>query len=348
MKKSSIVVVASIMLGVLSGRTALAADAIMGVNIRGYGTASERQQDDLIEQLHKSGVTTIRESLPTNIDERFTRFVTHAYKAGIGIVVILYPTQGGTGKHTSPVNPAVGRKWRVPALSDADPEGFRKWFTPQLAALETAGIRVAAFELGNEFNTTGYNADLAAPGSGRVLGLSDLDNPNDAEAHTIAEGYRAYVRILAVLKDMRDHSQLNRTTPVISGGLANVGSPQPRSFNKQLTVSIPDTIEFLRRNARASVLDYDFSACRKDSKPCWLTEWAFNNRNQSCPIDDATRLQLMQAERRAFKPFVEEGRLAAIIYYSWDGDFVGQHENMGAIFRCGALTDAGKLALRPM
>jgi len=59
-------------------------------------------------------------------------------------------------------------------------------------------------------------------------------------------------------------------------------------------------------------------------------------------------LQLMQAERRAFKPFVEEGRLAAIIYYSWDGDFVGQHENMGAIFRCGALTDAGKLALRPM
>ncbi len=71
MKKSSIVVVASILLGVLSGRTAVAADAIMGVNIRGYGTASERQQDDLIEQLHKSGVTTIRESLPTNIDERF-------------------------------------------------------------------------------------------------------------------------------------------------------------------------------------------------------------------------------------------------------------------------------------
>jgi hypothetical protein len=372
MKKSSIVVVASILLGVLSGRTAVAADAIMGVNIRGYGTASERQQDDLIEQLHKSGVTTIRESLPTNIDERFTRFVTHAYKAGIGIVVILYPTQGGTGKHTSPVDPAVGRKWRVPALSDADPEGFRKWFAPQLAALETAGVRVAAFELGNEFNTTGYNADLAAPGSGRVLGLSDLDNPNDAEAHTIAEGYRAYARILAVLKDMRDHSQLNRTTPVISGGLANVGSPQPRSFNKQLTVSIPDTIEFLRRNgsdrlvdgygvhvypngdmhqtvsARASVLDYGFSACRKDSKPCWLTEWAFNNRNQSCPIDDAMRLQLIQAERRAFKPFVEQGRLAAIIYYSWDGDFVGQHENMGAIFRCGALTEAGKLALRPM
>ena len=95
MKRSSVLIVASILLGVLSGRTALAVDAIMGVNIRGYGTASDRQQDDLIEQLHKSGVTTIRESLPNNVDERFTRFVTRAYKAGIGIVIILYPTQGG-------------------------------------------------------------------------------------------------------------------------------------------------------------------------------------------------------------------------------------------------------------
>ena len=87
MKRSSVLIVASILLGVLSGRTALTADAIIGVNIRGYGTASDRQQDDLIEQLHKSGVTTIRESLPNNVDERFTRFVTRAYKAGIGIVI---------------------------------------------------------------------------------------------------------------------------------------------------------------------------------------------------------------------------------------------------------------------
>src|SRR5258705_10466537 len=54
---------------------------------------------------------------------------------------------------------------------------------------------------------------------------------------------------------MRDHSQLNGTTPVISGGLANVGSPQTRSFNKQLTVSIPDTIEFLRRNGSDRLVD---------------------------------------------------------------------------------------------
>jgi hypothetical protein len=263
-------------------------------------------------------------------------------------------------------NPPVGRLWRVPALSDADPEGFRKWFVLQLAALEAAGVRVAAFELGNEFNTTGYNGDFPAPGSGRVLGLSDLNNPNDAEVHAVAEGYRNYIKILAVLKDMRDHSRVNKATPIISGGLANVGLSGTKSFNKQVATSIPDTIKFLRQNGsdrlvdgygvhvypngdihqtgpvRASVLNYDFSACRKDSKPCWLTEWAFNNRDQSCPIDDTTRVQLVRAERSAFKPFAEKGLLAAMIYYSWDGDFVGQKENMGRIFRCGALTDAGK------
>ncbi len=208
--------------------------------------------------------------------------------------------------------------------------------------------------------------------SGRVLGLSDLNNPNDPEARNVANGYRAYIKILAVLKDMRDHSRVNKTTPIVSGGLANVGLPQPQSFNKQVATSVPDTIEFLRQNgsdrladgygvhvypsgdlqqpvsARIAVLNDNFSACRRESKPCWLTEWAFKNRNQSCPINDETRVQLVRAERSAFKPFVEQKRLAAIIYYSWDGDFVGQKENMGAIFRCGALTDAGKLALSPM
>jgi hypothetical protein len=53
-------------------------------------------------------------------------------------------------------------------------------------------------------------------------------------------------------------------------------------------------------------------------------------------------------ERQAFRPFVEQGRLAAALWYTWNGDFVGEKENPGAIFRCGALTDAGKLALSPL
>ena len=79
-----------------------------------------------------------------------------------------------------------------------------------------------------------------------------------------------------------------------------------------------------------------------------LPEWAFNTRDQSCPIHDDLRLQLIQMERATLKHFIKQGRLAASLYYSWDGDFHGPKENMGAIFRCGSLTDAAKLALSPM
>src|SRR5580704_3433130 len=78
----------------------------------------------------------------------------------------------------------------------------------------------------------------------------------------------------------------------------------------------------------------------------WLTEWAFNNRDQSCPLDEKTRVQLIATMRSALKRFAEEGRLAASFYYSWRG-LPWEKENQGAIFRCGGLTDAGKLALSP-
>jgi hypothetical protein len=58
--------------------------------------------------------------------------------------------------------------------------------------------------------------------------------------------------------------------------------------------------------------------------------------------------RLVEDERAAYRTFAGRGRLAALIYYSWSGDYVGQKESPGTLFRCGALTEAGKLALSPM
>jgi hypothetical protein len=344
---------------------------VVGVNIRGYGGVSEQQQNSKIEELQAYRVKTIREGFPSNLNEKFNQFIISAYRHGIGTVAIIYPTLGGDQTHTSVVDASNGRPWRTPALVDCNPEQFRKLFTAQLAALEAAGVKLTAIELGNEFNTVGYNADFPVHSSGRVLGIADLNNSKDTEGRVVAAGYLRYIKVLAVAKDVRDHSRLNRATPLLSGGLANVGLPGPHSFNKQLSTSVPDTIAFLRQNGTDSLVDgygvhaYTsgdphqtisqriavfndiFRACEHD-KPCWLTEWAFNNRDQSCPIHDDIRVQLVKAERVALKPFIAQGRLAASIYYSWDGDFPGQKENMGAIFRCGSLTEAGKLALSPM
>jgi hypothetical protein len=72
---------------------------------------------------------------------------------------------------------------------------------------------------------------------------------------------------------------------------------------------------------------------------CWLTEWGFNNNDASCPVDERTRLQLINTMRGAMARFAQQGRLAASIYYDWGG-----HPGTGTtIFRCDALTDAGRL-----
>jgi hypothetical protein len=53
---------------------------------------------------------------------------------------------------------------------------------------------------------------------------------------------------------------------------------------------------------------------------------------------------VIQELRDAFKYFVKQGKLAAIIYYDWM-DVPGSN---GQLIRCGDLTEAGKLALSPL
>jgi hypothetical protein len=47
------------------------------------------------------------------------------------------------------------------------------------------------------------------------------------------------------------------------------------------------------------------------------------NRQNSMLLSIYVRSQLIQAERATLKHFVNQGRLAASLYYSWDGDFPG-------------------------
>jgi hypothetical protein len=347
---------------------------IVGVNVVGVDLASDKTQDDLLQQLQRSGVKTIRTSLSGHGD-RYTDFVIKAYEGGIGSVVFLGPTAGSKkNAHALPPDKAAGRPWGVSALSDADPEGFRTWFAGELAKLEAAGVRVTAFELGNELNTPRFNADFGPDKvPGRSLGLADLENPKDREGTAVAGGYRVYVKIMAAMKDVRDHSKFNRTTPLLSGMSALMA-------NGREAVKIPDSIEYLRQNgldrladgyavhvypdgnpqltvaARAETLEQwgVLSACTKNTKPCWLTEWGFPNPSTACPLDDTKRASAVRAERAAFRQFAAQGRLAAILYYSWSGvvpyswDPPDKNNNDPYnIFRCDALSSAGREAVAP-
>jgi hypothetical protein len=334
---------------------------VVGANVYDQGVLSQAGQVAEIERLAQNGVKTIR----TGFSDKSLYFITQAYRRGISTVGIVYPTNGSNAK--------TKKRWSDAPLSQADPAGFAAWLKPRLDQMDAAGVRLTALELGNEINTSGYNGDIPVPGTGRVLGLSDLHNPEDPEAPAIAAGFRNYLRVMAALKDLRDHSEVNNTTPILLAGIADRGLPSPKAWDGLLGVSLPDTIAFLRQNgldkladgygvhanptgnphadvaARITELDRKkiFSECGHGAKPCWLTEWGINNAGQSCPIDDAKRKQATEAERGAFNRFVRQGRWTAVIWFNWAG-LPGPKEDASAIYRCGDLTDAGKLALKPM
>jgi hypothetical protein len=359
MRRISLLVEACILLGLLAPHPGHAGNIVVGVN--SWYTPPTMPQDDMVKQLATNGVKTIRLSLlPGNAD-----FVIKAYRHGVGAVAIVYSHTDSTAK------PRRVSEWASVPLSELDPQEFAQGFKAMLDYLESAGVPLAAIELGNEINTSGYNGDIASPGSGRVLGLSDLNNPNDAEARPIAAGYRLYVKIMAELKQLRDHSKLNQHTPIISAGMANWGRPGPKAWDGLLGVSLVDAIEFLRQSGidkyvdgygvhvypgldpsrsvatRIASLGENIFANCTPAKPCWLTEWGIPDDPKNpdrCPLDETARLKVIEELRGAFKHFVDQGRLAAIIYYDWL-DKPGQSQ---ILFRCGGITKSGKLVLSPM
>ena len=144
--------------------------------------------------------------------------------------------------------------WRGWPLSTANADTFRAKIGAQLARLESQGVVLAGFELGNEINWTGFNADFPLPAQGRVLTAKDL--VGDPEGQKIAQGYLRYLKTLAVLKDIRDHATLNRLTPIISAGLADLDDAGKwlRAV-KADAVSVDATLRFLQANGLDRLVD---------------------------------------------------------------------------------------------
>jgi hypothetical protein len=342
---------------------AFAANVIIGTNVTGAQDLTEQQQDALIEQLRQDGVTTIR----TGTGDKFNHLIIRAYQRGIGSIIGIPPNIVGSDAHMRPAYPALGL-WAQRPITDADPEQFRAWLTAQLAPLEKAGVRLTAFELGNEINGPYFNSDfLPAQASGRVLGISDLKNPSDQEGRAISASYKAYLQLMKALKDVRDRSQLNHATPIILAGLADGGLPGKKPGQKLDGVSIPATIEFMQENGLDQLVDgygvhvypdgsalgpvsalidsmnKDAFAMCTSAKPCWVTEWGFGIPSKTCPVNDQLQVTAVNNLRSALKYFASQGRLAASIVYTWN--YAGDEDD---VIRCGSLLNSGKLAISPL
>ena len=194
---------------------------VVGVNVAGVQYLNADQQDTLIEQLQQNGVKVVR----TGIGPEYKRFIIHAYEHGIRSLVGIDPAVGSKNVRMRHYDLSVGLAWDDAEFSTIDPNAFGVWISSQVAALESAGVRLKAFELGNEVNLAGDDGDFPIHATGRVLGLADLNNPKDPEGAILAAGYRVFLKVLAELKRVRDGSKLNQTTPIIAAGLADPGPP---------------------------------------------------------------------------------------------------------------------------
>jgi hypothetical protein len=350
---------------------------VVGVNIVNPMRASVVDQDAAFAQLEAAGVKVIRCGITA--DDKGMDYAKRAAAQGIRIQLILSPqyAAGAPSRAYDPKNfPSM---WGGHPLSAADPELSKASFQSLFDMFDANGIKLTAIELGNEINWAAFNPEFPLPGEGKILSRADL--ATDPEGKLIAKGFVQYVKILAVLKRVRDHSRLNRNAPIILAGLVSAPDGDKLYNNKKEDmVSLPATIGFLRAHGLDTLVDaygihsypspgqpgnpaadakraarfnsVDLAECRSvgsaDGKPGWITEWGFDNNDMNCPVDDANRTLLVKQMMGVFTKAAAQGRLVGIDYFAWDSDPWAKTPDAYSLYRCGELTPSGKEAIKPI
>jgi hypothetical protein len=356
-----------------------------GAPVVGANLVNEPYKETLAEQgatfraLQSAGVSVIRAGIPDNDQGLAFAKLAHAHGIKIEWLLGVYPDPGTKWRQLPAGYKGLWRDW---PLSTANADSFKTKIAAQLAQLESAGIVLAGFELGNEINWTGFNADFPLPAQGRVL--NDADLVNDPEGKQIAQGYLRYLQTLAALKDIRDHSTLNGHTPIISAGLADLDDSGGWLHSiKADAVSVDATLRFLQAHGLDRLVDgyglhfyplatnpgtaQGLAALRahlelngltecapagsRKGRPCWVTEWNFNGIKglNACPIDDSARIAMVREMRSVLLGLAQQQqRLGGSLYYTWQGSIHAAQEDHDSAYLCGAATESGRMAVAPL
>lgn len=333
----------------------------VGVNVNSFQNVSAADQQTIVAQLKRSGVGFVRTSLRP--DDKNMTLAKTLQSEGIGLVLVA----GIEFAPNAPLRPADEKRHMRSAtpLSYADPERSRAYFQTVFDKLDEKGVALTGVELGNEINWSDFNGDFPIPGQGKSFTVEDL--ARDPEAKQVARGFLQYLKVLAALKEVRDHSKLNKHTPIISAGMAAATGGAWQQNLKLDSVSIPATYAFLRANGLDKLVDgygvHDYppevkpgdkaaAAQRKaqldnsifppgNAKPYWLTEWGFSSTAASS-AQDQDRARSVAEMRAYFLQVFRQGRLGGIFWYVWN------EPDRDSIYRGDALMEAGKRAVAQM
>lgn len=358
------------LVGLATANMAQAGELLRGVDFVHPLQFSIADQNDRLSKLQALGVRVVRFGMYAQDADKNVDFIKRAYAHKISTVLILHGLYAPGAPERSFRPKEFPGMWPGPPMSSLDPERSGQYFQQLIDRLEADGIVLAGLELENEINMAGNNPDFRLPGEGRVLGLADL--AHDAEGQQVAKGYLQYLKVLRVLKQARDHSKLNRHTPLLPTSLVDIVQegpwPTPKPYDG---VSVGATMTFFRAHGLDQLVDaYNLHTypwgdhpgdrasdihrlrrlralvdpiCVPGKKSCWVTEWGFAYASKSCTAaEERDRTLVVQDMIRDFAQLAKEGRLTGLIYYSWTGDTLFDVE------RCGGLTQSGKAALAPL
>ncbi|MBN9673837.1 hypothetical protein [Roseibium aggregatum] len=331
---------------------------LSGVNRVNLAWRTRAEQQDILNQIAKSGVTDVRLSLARPVD-RAIRALKIANRLGLSILLEVQLANKSYYPPDRQPRTAHGRTWDVHRLSDLDLDLYRSQLRQSLQEIDAAGIRLHAVEPGNEINIAPYNGDLLIHPARRVRtarGISELTNPAAFE-----RGLDKYIEALRITREELGRTALSREAKLISAGLSDMGPGTADRLGFE-HLNAAETIELLQQRgiddivdaygihiypnrrtgpALARRIDRVLEFCRPDEAgtPCWITEWGIANVSRTCPVNDSKREPLIRQVRENFGDLSEAGRLEAVYYYDWDS-----HERY-SIWRCGRLSPAGALAV---
>jgi hypothetical protein len=333
----------------------------VGVNVNSFQNFSAPDQQTIVDQLKRSAVRFVRTSLRP--DDKNMNLAKNLQSDGIGLVLVAGPVFLPNAQ-TRPADEKRHMRSAMP-LSAADPERSKAYFQSVFDKLDADGVRLAAIEAGNEINWPDFNGDFPVPGQGKAFTLDDLSR--DPEAKQVAAGLLQYLKVLTVLKEVRDHSKLNQHTPIISAGMATASGGAWQQGLQLDSVPIPVTYAFLRAHGLDNLVDgygvHTYPPAVKpgdknalasrnaeldkdvfppgNRKPYWVTEWGFPSVATSS-ADDQARAQSVAAMRDYFGGLFRQGRLGGLFWYVWN------EPDRDSIYRGGDIMDAGRRAVAPM
>lgn len=337
-------------------------DVIVGINRTNLAWEPAEVRKATVEAMSSAGIRVLRLSWREPA-ESMLDVLDHAAAHDVGVLIEI-PIEKRVvrkGAARRPGNDRLGSRYR---LSDLDLERFELVLDDIAAAIAERPLRLVALQLGNEINWADFNGDLPLLNPGQ--GFQQIEAIPAPHRDAFERGLQLYARALRKLQIFRDRTPVFAGVRILTAGLADITEAVPASGGSM--VSRAATLQRLEARGGLAAVDgvalhiyrpfrtalapspADSAPLLADelapcgarpaaNKPCWITEFGSALEPGSCPPEDSRRARQIDV---FFNELARAGirAVAGAFYYDWD------QGRPWAVFRCGAVTEAGQTLVR--